>query len=63
MTNTNRLIILKALDLLVMLLLAVLFSDADMRELAGFGTLRGLALGISIFRLCGVAGDGDVDCE
>lgn len=46
-----------------MLLLAVLFSDTGMRELACLGTLRGLALGISTFRLCAVERGGDVDCE
>lgn len=46
-----------------MLLLAVLFSDTGMRELACLGTLRGLPLGISTFRLCAVDGAGDVDCE
>lgn len=50
-------------DLLVMLLLVALFSDTGMRELGGLGTLRGLALGISIFRLSAVEGGGDEDCE
>lgn len=46
-----------------MLLLVALFSDAGTRELAGLGMLRGLAQGISIFRLCAVGGGGDEDCE
>lgn len=46
-----------------MLLLVALFSDAGVRELAGFGMLRGLALGISIFRLCAVEGGRDEACE
>lgn len=46
-----------------MLLLVAFFSDAGMRELAGLGTVRGLLLGISIFRLCAAEGGGDEDWE